>query len=282
MLAGMGASGADAALALGDLGYGSGETQWCDLVRSNTGDAVPFQLLVGNHEEFGHPDGDIAEYAECLPNGVAGMVGEYGTEYLMDFPSGDAPLARVIMAAPGIKFADGVRSYSGGDEHEQWLRGSIREARQDGIRWVIVAAHKPCPTIGVHECETEQFAAAAIEEGADLVLHGHEHAYLRTHQLSEVCDRLAVGPPTEGCIADSDNDFTAGEGTVFVTVGTGGIEIRPVTESSPAAGYFAAWSNATEPSWGYLDLRLDRDQLAASFVTTDGAELTDAFVIQQP
>ena len=280
MLQGMGSSGADAALAVGDLGYGIGESQWCDFVREHAGDAVPFQLLAGNHDEYESPDGDIEKYAECLPSGVDGIVGEYGSEYLMDLPVVGDPLVRVIMASPAIRFADGLWAYADGDDHERWLRESIREARQAGIPWVVVAAHKPCPSIGVHSCETEQFALAAAEEGADVVLHGHEHAYMRTHQLGgEACDRLAEDAISDGCLIDGDDDFIAGDGTVFVTVGTGGRQLRPIRADDPAADYFAAWSSAAEPTWGYLDIQADPTRLSASFIGTGGAPLTDAFVI---
>jgi len=71
----------------------------------------------------------------------------------------------------------------------------------------------------------------------------------------------------------------AGAGTVFATVGTGGIALRDVNATDSEAGYFAAWSGAnSQPSYGLLDLSITTDELSASFGATSGS-FTDAFTI---
>ena len=56
-------SGANFALALGDLSYSqlTPESAWCDYVKSHVSTNFPFELLSGNHEDNG-PDGLIENF----------------------------------------------------------------------------------------------------------------------------------------------------------------------------------------------------------------------------
>ena len=82
-----------------------------------------------------------------------------------------------------------------------------------------------------------------LAKKVDVVLTGHEHIYQRTKQLTTRagCTQLVPGTFNASCVVDSDNDLAAGAGTVFATVGTGGINQRDVNTTDPEAGYFAAY-----------------------------------------
>ena len=99
---GIGAADPDAHFALGDLSYGvTGQEQaWCDFVTSRVGAGFPFELLAGNHESNGL-NGNINDFAACLPNQLPGLVGTYGRQYYVDVPQDD-PLVRYVMISPGI------------------------------------------------------------------------------------------------------------------------------------------------------------------------------------
>ena len=151
----------------------------------------------------------------------------------------------------------------------------IDEARAAGIRWVVVAAHIPCLSVGGYTCPTPRdFVDLMMAKKVDLVLSGHEHAYMRTHQLRSGvtgCSRLTVGSTNTACIADRDSSYTAGAGTVWATVGTGGVPLRNVSGSDSEAGYFASYAGANRsPSYGVLDLRISSGQLTAAFLPAIG------------
>lgn len=275
----------DAALALGDLAYRdvTPESAWCDYVKARVGDGFPFELVAGNHESLDVADGAINNYSACLPNQVPGVVGTYGREYYMDLPQG-TPLVRVINTSPDLRFEDGTWAYAQGDAHYEWLADAIDGGRAKGARWIVVTAHKPCLSVGSYSCPSERdFYDLLLSKRVDLVLHGHEHAYMRTHQLRAGvtgCASLSVGSFDADCVADSDSTFTQGRGTVFATVGTGGTPLRDVNAADSEADYFATFSGLNlDATYGLLDIRATDSRLSAEFVGTSGGGTDDAFTI---
>lgn len=276
----------DAALAVGDLGYRDLPTEydWCGFVKRQVGEGFPFELVSGNHESLDVHDGDINDYSACLPNQVPRIVGTYGREYYMDLPSG-SPLVRVIMASPGLTFEDGTWLYQRGTSHYAWLEAAIDGGRAAGARWIVVGAHIPCFSVGVYNCPTSRdFYDLLLSKRVDLMVHGHEHGYMRTHQLRDGvagCPTVPSGTFDADCVADSDNAYVAGAGTVFAGVGTGGGPLRDVNPADPEAGYFAEFSGLNlDATHGLLDVRATETRLAAEFVPTSGAGMTDSFVIE--
>lgn len=274
----------DATLALGDLAYGDSpnEQAWCDFVKAKIGQDKAFQLVSGNHESLDVNDGDINNFSACLPNQVPGIVGTYGRQYYMDFPKG-APTVRVIQVSKELTFEDGKWTYSAGDPRYTWVANAIDDARAQGAKWIVVSTHLPCMSVGSYACPANRdLYNLLVSKKVDLVLHGHEHAYMRTHQLRAGvtgCSTLVVGSVDPDCIADSDSDFAAGQGTVFATVGTGGTPVRDVNSSDSEAGYFAAFTGLNrDPSYGFLDLAITDGELKAKFVAAVGTG-ADAFTI---
>jgi len=275
----------DAHVALGDLAYGDAtpESAWCGFVKTRVGEGFPFELVSGNHESLDEADGAINSYSACLPNQVPGAAGTYGREYYLDFPKA-APLVRVIMASPGLTFEDGKWSYAPGDAHWTWLANAIDGGRAKGAQWIVVAAHMPCLSVGLKGCESgADFFQLMAQKRVDLVLNGHEHAYMRTKQLrsgTTGCPTIPIGAFDADCVVDADNDFAAGAGTVFATVGTGGTPQRPVNASDTEAGYFASYAGQdTNETYGLLDLSIDDTRLSAHFVGTSGGTLADSFTL---
>lgn len=280
----MAAQNATAALAVGDLAYRdvAPESAWCSYVKQSFGEGFPFQLISGNHESLDVGDGLINNYSACLPNQVPGVVGTYGREYYMDFPRTN-PLVRVIGASPLLTFEDGKWMYNSGDAHYQWLSNAIDAGRAAGAKWIIVAAHIPCWSVGGYNCQATDFYNLLLQKKVDLVLSGHEHNYARTHQLASGnpgCATIPLGSYNAACVRDRDGSFAAGQGTVFATVGTGGTPLRNVNSGDTEAGYFASSSGLNlNPSYGYLDIDVQEDRLGARFVTTSGGPFDDSFSI---
>ena len=275
VLARIGAIKPDLHFALGDLSYGvhGSEQSWCDLVTSNTGTSLPFELVSGNHESNGL-NGNIDDFAACLPNRLPGLVGTYGRQYYADVPLQE-PLARFIMVSPGIPFADGPRDYTPGSPNYEWTAAAIDDARTAGIPWVVVGMHTPCLSMGVYDCPAgTAITTMMLTKKVDLVLNAHEHLYQRSKQLSvgPGCPGIQPGIFTADCVNDGDNTLEKGSGTVFATVGTGGTDLRDINAGDPEAAYFAAYSGRNaSPSHGLLDLRLTETSLTARFIATSGA-----------
>jgi Calcineurin-like phosphoesterase len=286
VLSDIAATGSELHLALGDLSYGSPgeERSWCGFVTRHVGEGFPFELLAGNHESDGQ-NGHIDRFAECLPNRLPGLVGEYGRQYFVDVPDVD-PLVRFVMISPGVPFDDGVAGYEEGSEELDWTATAIDGARDSGIPWVVVGIHKPCLSVGRYGCESGQDVMnLLVEKRVDLVLSGHEHNYSRTHLLATGvgCRRIAHDRLDEDCIADRDSAFVRGSGTVFVIAGTGGVELRDISRSEPEWGYMAAASGRNErPAWGSLEVQLTPNRLTARFNRAAGDEFSDAFAITSP
>jgi PKD repeat protein len=272
----------DLHLALGDLSYGAtgAEQSWCDFVTSRTGAGFPFQLVSGNHESNGQ-NGNINDFAACLPNQLPGAVGTYARQYYVDVPQQN-PVARFVFISPGIPFADGTWDYSAGSPRYNWTAAAIDGARSASIPWVVVAMHTPCISIGVYGCVAgPDVTNLLLSKKVDLVLNGHEHHYQRSKQLSVAagCTGLQPGVYNSSCVRDGDNSLAKGAGTVFTTVGTGGQGLRDVNTADPETPYFAAYSGLNvNPSHGLLDMKFTATTLDAGFVATDGA-FTDAFSI---
>ena len=274
----------DLHLALGDLSYGTAgnEQAWCDFVTSKVGPGYPFQLLSGNHESNGQ-NGNINDFAACLPNQLPGAIGTYGRQYYVDVPAA-APLIRFVMISPGLTFAPNqVYDYSAGSSRYQWTAQAIDNARAAAIPWVVVGMHYPCISAGSYGCDGgSDLFNLLLSKKVDLVLSGHEHTYQRTKQLglSSGCPRLTPGTYDADCVSDPDSSLVKGAGTVAAIVGTGGHYLYDINSSDSEIGYFAATAGANQnPTWGVLHVSATLDSLAAQFRRASGGTFADSFTI---
>jgi PKD repeat protein len=281
VLNGIAAAAPDANFALGDLSYGAvgAEQAWCDFVTARVGEGFPFELLAGNHESNGQ-NGHINDFSACLPNQLPGLVGTYGRQYYVDVPQVD-PLVRYVMISPNLPFPDGTWSYNAGTPRYDWTRTTIDQARARGIPWVVVGMHKPCLSRGVYGCDPgADIVNLLVNRRVDLVLSGHEHHYERTKQIAHGtgCASLAIGSYDADCVVDADDSHQAGAGTVFMTLGTGGVSLRDINAGDPEAPYFAAGTGLnTTATHGFGDFQVTPDRLDFTFVRTTGGAFTDGF-----
>ncbi|QIM20913.1 phosphohydrolase [Phycicoccus sp. HDW14] len=272
VLRAIGADGDAFTLVVGDLSYGpaGGEAAWCRTVAAAVGQHHPVEIVSGNHEDDG-PNGDIDAFEACLPNRLPGLVGRYGREYYVDVPA-EHPLARIVMLSPALDFGDGPWSYASGTAHYAWTRDALRSARAAGIPWVVVGMHKPCLSVGVYACDPgADLMNLLLREKADLVVTGHEHMYQRTRRLAlgPSCPAVVPGRYDSGCVVASG-------GTTFVTVGTGGHELRDVHAGDSEARYFAAVSARDRDSaFGFLGVDVSSRRLDARFRPAAGSTFTD-------
>ena len=272
-------------LALGDFAYKAGlEQEFCDMVTARLGENFPYQLVTGNHESDGR-DGDIEKYVQCLPNRMPGLQGEYGVQWRLDVPEQN-PVVRFIMVSPGIDFRGGEPlDYSRDSERWRWTADAIDEAKSQNIPWTVVGMHTPCLSVGNYDCQAGQdFTNMLIEKQVDLVLSGHDHVYQRTHQLATGggCAELVPATFASACLADTDDAMAQGSGTVFATVGVGGVGLYNVRSEDPEMRYFASTSGKNQdPAFGTLDVMATADELAARFIPADGYSFSDSFTLRR-
>ncbi len=276
-------SGASFYLALGDLDYDEihKDDAWCDYVKQRLpalGQEFPFQLVSGNHEEQGGPDGYILNHAACLPDRL-GSTGIYGAQYYFDFPAA-SPLIRVIMIAPSLQVANVDYRYEVGDADYQWLSTTIDGARAAGVGWIAVGMHKVCLTAGVKPCEIgSDLMNLLVDKKVDLVLQGHDHNYQRSKQLalSTACAAIAPGAYNGNCVVDdgADSAYVKGAGTIFVISGSVGRCCTAIDGSDPEAAYFA---RADHSSNGFVKYAVSASGIDAQFAASTGV-FSDAFAI---
>lgn len=276
------ASKPDLFLALGDLSYAGPRSpiRWCNFVKARVG-PVPVQLVAGDSEQDGGGGGSVGEFARCLPDRMQ-STGEYAREYYFDYKR----LIRFILISPDLTIDRKYYFYGAANIHLRWLRRTIRSARTKGIPWVVVGMHKNCLSIGVYYCNVyQELLTLLVKERVDLVLHGHDHVYERSHQLGRGpgCARVIVDSYNMACVRDGGGDgrYRKGRGVVFVGAGTGGSELYAVNAKDPEAGYFAAsMGRNKQPRKGFVKVSVTRSRLTGTFVgTTRTSSFRDRFAI---
>ncbi|HEY4411349.1 MAG TPA: Ig-like domain-containing protein, partial [Acidimicrobiia bacterium] len=279
-------AGTDFFMAVGDLSYSqvTPESAWCNFVTSRFGANYPFELLAGNHEDDG-PDGQIANFAACLPDRIGGLTGSYGKEYYFDYPV-SAPLARMIDISPNLAFpGEGTYTYTAGNAHYTWLANAIDSARAAGIPWVIVSMHENCLKAGSTACEIgTDLENLLLGRKVDLILQGHDHTYQRSKQLalSAACPTVTNTAFDADCVVNdgSSGAYDKGAGLVQVISGVGGEAAVSSAGTDPDAKYFAKVMDANR-SFGFTKFQVTATQLSAQFVAATGS-FSDSFTIGTP
>ena len=277
-------TGAAFFLTLGDIDYDEtgSDAAWCDYIKQRLpglGPDFPFQLVGGNHEEDGGPDGNIMNHAACMPDRM-GSAGTYAARYYFDYPTG-APLIRAIMIAPNLTIGGVDYDFAAGSADYQWLSGAIDGARAAGIPWVAVGMHKVCITAGVKPCEIgTDLLNLLVGKKVDLILHGHDHNYQRSKQLALTptnCTAISTNNYRPECVVDDGADSAYGKGTgaVIVITGSFGRCCYLVSSGDSEAGYFARIGST---SHGFTKFTVSSDRIDAEFVASTGS-LNDSFSI---
>lgn len=269
-------------IALGDLGYSELDTeaQWCELAKSQMGD-IPIQLIVGNHEDDAMVDGHINNFAACLPDRM-NSTGLYAAEYYFDVPVGESSEARFILIGADNKVDGEDYDYSTASKHYNWLETAIDDARARDIEWIVVGMHKVCVTAGAKSCEVGlDVIQLLIDKRVDLILHGHEHNYQRSKQLSCV----SVQSYDQRCVVDdgSDDAYKKGAGPVWVVTGLMGAgDYYRISPDDSEFGYLAESMGEGHPqaTRGFSKIAIGDDSMNVEFVGTS-SYFSDSFVISR-
>lgn len=277
VLAKIGAGKYDVTSIVGDFAYvPAAEEAWCKQVN----DRVPGRVAIvaGNHEGLDTADGSMENYEACLPDEVGAVPypkSQYGRDYFFDVGN-----VRVILVSPDIPLSTGTKTYVYGTAEREWLKKVARDGRAAG-KWTVLGYHHPCFSIGLHGCSdtVPSLSELAIGLGVDVTVTGHDHNYMRTHQMN--------GTYAKPVVLDSDNayrqrtEFT--KGTVFVVAGNGGHNPRTITQTRPSWMKVANGTNSPGGmAFGFLELVATDTVLTGRHVSASGATLTDSFTITRP
>lgn len=269
VLAKIGQANPDAAVILGDFAYvPDQERAFCDQVNQRIPGKVA--IVAGNHEEIPNPDGDMAAYEACLPDEV-GAVGRYGRDYYFDTGN-----VRVILISPDVVLSTGTKTYVYGTPEREWLKKVTQQARAAGM-WTVLGMHHPCFSLGMHGCADTKpsLSELAIGLGMDVVVSGHDHNYIRTHQV-----RGTVAAPV---VIDRDNAYQrqtqTSKGTTFVVVGNGGHNPRTVAALKSPYKVANGTNSPGGFAYGFGLLEATDTTLTWRHVSAGGAPMADTFTI---
>jgi hypothetical protein len=158
---------------------GAWESQWLDYFGKpqKTLLNLPVMAAVGNHEG---PYNDNYYYHFNYPNDQIDDPLPPGSVYSNDY--GDAH----FMILNTMDMGWDARQREAFQQQIEWLR---REVAGTDKKWKVVAFHKAIYSVGGHSKETEIYELRDMlypvfdELGIDVVLQGHDHSFVRTHQM---------------------------------------------------------------------------------------------------
>ena len=138
---------------------------------------LPLMALIGNHEG---PYNSNFSYHFNYPTGAIDDELPEGTVYSFDY--GDAHF--MVLNTMDIGWDD--RQKESFRQQIEWLK---REVAETDKKWKVVAIHKAIYSLGGHSLDADILELRKTlypifdELGIDVVLQGHDHTYMRSHQM---------------------------------------------------------------------------------------------------
>jgi 3',5'-cyclic AMP phosphodiesterase CpdA len=209
-------------------------------------DRVPVMTCAGNHEYLDVGPRLYRAFFELPQNGPAGT----DSDLVYSFESGDACFA-VLDSTPAVYDPAAARRQA------QWLDATLARTR---ATWKIALFHHPVyPSHPWRDTPAlrEHWVPVFDKHRVDLVLQGHDHAYLRTYPLR--------GHRRAG----------AGQGTVYVIAVSGDKYVDPARRD------YAARQASGVSTYQTIDIDSDPRRLTYRAWTEDG-RLIDEFWIEKP
>ncbi len=253
--------GADLLLVQGDLGYDDGKAStWEENLTQALGADFPVLTLVGNHENFEWPL--YQRYIQQRIDRVDELScsGETGVKAICQFRG-----IEIVQVSPGIHEVDGV---NGDENYAEFIASSFAES---AAPWRICAWHKnqnKMQTGSKSDATGWGVYDACLDAGAMIAL-AHEHAYSRTHLLSDFKNQK---------VAHKNSDMTLEPGKSFAVVsGLGGREVRDQVQGGD--WWASIYTGSQGATHGALFCTFDEATASCYFKAIDGAE-PDRFTLK--
>ncbi|WP_168120185.1 discoidin domain-containing protein [Paenibacillus sp. HB172176] len=205
---------------------GALEYQWLDYFGKAKDSLIhlPVMAAVGNHEG---PYNDNYYYHFNYPNDSIANPLPPGSVYAYDY--GDAHF--MVLNTMDIGWDDNQKKAF--DQEVEWLK---REVAQTDKKWKVVAFHKAIYSMGNHATDSDIQALRARmypvfdELGIDVVLQGHDHTFMRSHQLYN--NQVVTDIDTDG----QGNPLNP-DGTMYIVNNSAGTKFYELNNN--ANGFYA-------------------------------------------
>ncbi|MBM7714993.1 LPXTG-motif cell wall-anchored protein [Bacillus thermophilus] len=219
--------------------------QWNDFLTASEGlvRKVPFMSVMGNHDVYG--DGENT-YKTLFPYPKNGPKGKENFVYSFDYGN-----VRFIM----LNSEFGIKDM---EEQQEWIKEEI--ANSDKL-WNIAVFHRPPyksnPKRGT-DATIETFAPVLEGLNVDLVLTGHDHAYMRSYPMKD-------GKPQKD-----------GTGTSYIIGGSAGPKFYPGEKHDYVDVLYA------ENKQVYTSLAVNKNEIKIEAYTTDNELIDSHTLTKQP
>ena len=212
------------------------EDEWVDIFSQSQESWMqqPLAVAPGNHDEYALEYGDtqlIEKFNEHINVPVTNDQVNGGSYYSFDYNGVHFVVANTN---DNKESEDNPEGKAIGEEQLAWIEEDIKQAREDGAKWVILTYHKPLYSKSYHSLQDEdvqkvreEFMQMIDELDVDLALQGHDHVVSRTKSLNFVATEENFSNATidqAEVVLDENNVeyYKNPSGTVFVLPNTGG------------------------------------------------------------
>ena len=221
-------------LALGDLSYDNGAKCWLKIIKPVAGKT---KIAIGNHEV--ESSKKLKDYMEAF-----NLEKQY---YSFNYQN-----VHFLALSTEISYDEGSKQY-------KFAQKDLEQYSNDkSIEWIVAFYHKQAYSSGGGLPDEKDFRESYHplfdKYNVDLALQGHHHAYERFYPITfndnnDNKPTVSVKDKVKG-----SNVFQNPDGTIFLTVGTGGAESMTVSKSKP-------FSAAKEDGkFGILNVSLEKDE----------------------
>jgi predicted phosphodiesterase len=190
-------------LALGDFSYESTADCWFKIISPID---EKMRIALGNHDNIS-----------------SSILDQYMTHFNLtkQYYSFNYHTIHFVMMSTDLPFTVGSEQYN-------FVNADLAKAASDSkIHWIIVSYHHPAYTSrSVHSALVNlrnTYDPLFDKYGVDLILQGHNHNYQRSYPIKY--NSTNPSNPTITDTNDDDNNYNNPSGRIFVTVGTGGIDL---------------------------------------------------------
>jgi hypothetical protein len=224
---------AELVLALGDLSYDSGAKCWLKIIKPI---AEKTKIVIGNHE---------AESSKKLK--------DYMKAFNLEKQYYSFNYKNVHFLALSTE-----TSYDKGSKQYKFAENDLEQNKDNSSTdWIIVFYHRNAYSSGGGLPDETNFRKAYHplfdKYNVDLALQGHHHAYERMYPITFNDDSKNKPIVNAKDKIKGSNVFQNPDGTIFLTVGTGGAESMPVAKSKP-------FSAAKEDGiFGIINIDIEKD-----------------------
>ena len=257
---------------LGDYSYGSNQDCFLQRVRAlrvmTPDDMWP---SIGNHDDV--EDGSRAKRTAIINNFQA-----------FNIVDGAPGWYAVTLGTIRLIVMDTQSDYDEGSDQYNYVLNELQTAAADGaIKWIIVSYHKPSIVSDSDHGPLTDFRdiyhPLFDQYHVNVVLNGHNHNYSRSFPLKY--NESSPSNPIIGSTKTGDNDvpgqlYNGTEGTIYVTVGSGGRTIDDF--SGDQEDYIAARSE----EHGIMPISVfnNNNSLAFFYHTHNGDQVDEFYIVK--